>query len=99
MHLIAIRNLRSDAAKYPDTQIVVEEWYKVVKNVSWQNLEEVKQIYRETESVGNFTVFNIKGNKYRLIVDINYVNQTIYYKYFLTHAEYDKDSWKNDDYF
>jgi mRNA interferase HigB len=99
MHLIAIRNLRADAAKYPDTQIVIDEWYKVVKSVSWQNLEEVKQIYRDTEAVGNFTVFNIKGNKYRLIVDINYVNQTIYYKYFLTHAEYDKDSWKNDDYF
>jgi mRNA interferase HigB len=99
MHLISIRNLRSDSAKYPDTQIVIEEWYKVVKTVSWQNLEEVKQIYRDTEAVGNFTVFNIKGNKYRLIVDINYVNLTIYYKYFLTHAEYDKDSWKNDDYF
>jgi mRNA interferase HigB len=99
MHLISIRNLRSDSAKYPDTQTVIDEWYKVVKSVSWQNLEEVKQIYRDTEAVGNFTVFNIKGNKYRLIVDINYVNQTIYYKYFLTHAEYDKDSWKNDDYF
>jgi mRNA interferase HigB len=85
MHLIAIRNLRSDSARYPDTQTVIEEWYKVVKTVSWQNLEEVKQIYRDTEAVGNFTVFNIKGNKYRLIVDINYVNQTIYYKYFLTH--------------
>ena len=61
MHLIAIRNLRSDASKYPDTQIVIEEWYKIVKSVSWQNLEEVKQIYRDAESVGNFTVFNIKG--------------------------------------
>jgi mRNA interferase HigB len=80
MHLIAIRNLRSDAVKYPDTQTVIEEWYKVVKSVSWQNLEEVKQIYRDAESVRNFTVFNIKGNKYRLIVDVNYVNQTIYHK-------------------
>jgi mRNA interferase HigB len=99
MHLIAIRNLRLDSSKYPDTQTVIEEWYKVVKSVSWQNLEEVRQLYRDAEAVGNFTVFNIKGNKYRLIVDINYVNQTIYYKYFLTHADYDKDSWKNDDYF
>jgi mRNA interferase HigB len=86
-------------ARYPDTLTVIEEWYKVVKSMSWQNLEEVKQVYRDAEAVGNFTVFNIKGNKYRLIVDINYVNQTIYYKYFLTHSDYDKDSWKNDDYF
>jgi mRNA interferase HigB len=74
MHLISIRNLRFDAAKYPDTQTVIEEWYKIVKSLSWQNLEEATQIYRDAEAVGNFTVFNIKGNKYRLIVDINYVS-------------------------
>ncbi|MBS9392988.1 MAG: type II toxin-antitoxin system HigB family toxin [Dolichospermum sp. LBC05a] len=41
----------------------------------------------------------IKGNKYRLIASINYENQVIYIKYVLTHAEYDKDYWKNDPYF
>jgi HigB_toxin, RelE-like toxic component of a toxin-antitoxin system len=59
----------------------------------------VRLIYRDAEAVGSFTVFNIKGNTYRLIVGIDYENQTIYYKYFLTHAEYDKDKWKNDPYF
>jgi mRNA-degrading endonuclease HigB of HigAB toxin-antitoxin module len=39
------------------------------------------------------------GNKYRLIVSIDYEAQLIYYKYFLTHAEYDKENWKNDDYY
>ena len=47
----------------------------------------------------NFTVFNIKGNRYRLIVDIIYEHQRIYIKYVLTHAEYDKDKWKNDPYY
>lgn len=59
----------------------------------------VRQIHRDAEAVGSFTVFNIKGNTDRLIVRIDYKNQTIYYKYFLTHAEYDKDRWKNDPYF
>ena len=49
--------------------------------------------------MGKFTIFNIKGNKYRLIVSIDYEAQLIYYKYFLTHAEYDRDNWKNDDYY
>ncbi|MBR8840155.1 MAG: type II toxin-antitoxin system HigB family toxin [Stigonema ocellatum SAG 48.90 = DSM 106950] len=40
-----------------------------------------------------------KRNDYRLIVGIDYENQVVYYKYFLTHAEYDKDKWKNDPYF
>ena len=56
----------------------------------WKNLEQVRQIYRNAEAVGNFTVFNIKGNKYRLIVGIDYETQTVYYKYLLTHSEYNK---------
>ena len=99
MRLIAISRLRKDASRYPDVKKQIENWYTVVKNARWQNLEEVRTIYRDAEAVGNFTVFNIKGNCYRLIVGINYESQIVYYKYFLTHAEYDKSNWKNDSYF
>ncbi len=88
MHLISIRKLQA-----------IEAWYAVVKKANWEKLEDVRRIYRDAEAVGNFTVFNVKGNKYRLIVGIDYVSQTVYYKYLLTHAEYDKDKWKNDPYF
>jgi mRNA interferase HigB len=98
MHLISIRNLRVDTARYPDVKKQVNDWYTTVSKANWKNLEDVRQIYRDAEAVGNFTVFNIKGNDYRLIVGIDYENQTVYYKYFLTHAEYDKDRWKNDPY-
>ncbi|WP_333327965.1 type II toxin-antitoxin system HigB family toxin [Microcoleus sp. BROC3] len=60
---------------------------------------EVQTIYPQAEAVGNFTIFNIQGNKYRLIVSLNYQKQIVYIKYILTHAEYDKDNWKNDPYF
>ena len=53
--------------------------------------------FRASEAVGNFTVFNI--NKYRLIVSIDYERQLIYIKYIFTHAEYDRENWKNDPYF
>lgn len=99
MHLISIRNLRTDVAPYPDAKKPINNWHTTVKKSQWQNLEDVRQIYRDAEAVGNFTVFNIKGNDYRLIVGIDYENQTVYYKYFLTHAEYDKGKWKNDFYF
>ncbi|MEG4986793.1 type II toxin-antitoxin system HigB family toxin [Microcoleus sp. BR0-C5] len=99
MHLISIRNLRKDAAQYRDVKNQIDSWNATVKQAEWQNLDEVRKIYRDAEAVGNFTVFNIKGNEYRLIVGINYEEQTIFYKYFLTHAEYDKDKWKNDPYF
>ena len=91
--------MREAAAKFPDIDIQIEDWNEIVKIASWQNLTEVQQTYSSAEAVGNFTVFNIKGNRYRLIVSINYSRQLIYFKYFLTHAEYDKDNWKNDPYF
>ena len=99
MHLIAIRKLRTDAARYPDVLPIIEAWYAIVRKARWKNLEDVRLIYRDAEAVGNFTVFNVKGNKYRLIVGVDYETGTIYYKYLLTHADYDKDKWKNDPYF
>ncbi len=96
MRLIAIKNLRTEACRYSDAKKAVETWYLVVKNAAWSNLEDVREVYRDAEAVGNFTVFNVKGNNYRLIVGIDYVKQRVYFKYFLTHSEYDKDYWKND---
>ena len=91
MHLISIRNLRTIAAQYPDIIKQIEDWYTTVKKSDWQSLVDIRQIYRDADAVGNFVVFNIKGNNYRLIVGIDYADQTIYFKYFLTHAEYDKN--------
>ncbi|HLP90179.1 MAG TPA: type II toxin-antitoxin system HigB family toxin [Nostocaceae cyanobacterium] len=96
MHLISIRTLREEAAKYPDIKKQIDSWHDTIKKAEWQNLEDARKIYRDAEAVGNFTVFNIKGNNYRLIVGINYEDQVIYYKYLLTHAEYDRGKWKND---
>lgn len=96
MHLISVRNLRKDVARYSDVKRQIDNWYITVKKSEWQNLEDTRKIYQDAEAVGSLTVFNIKGNAYRLIVGINYENQTVYYKYFLTHAQYDKGEWKND---
>lgn len=99
MHLISIGKLRAQVARYSDISRQIQDWYNVVKNAKWQSLEDVREIFSDAEAVGNLTVFNIKGNAYRLIVGINYKKGSIYYKYFLTHAEYSKDRWKNDPYF
>jgi mRNA interferase HigB len=80
-----------------NTEIV--GFLEVVSKVDWENLIEVQATFPKAEAVGNFTVFNIKGNNYRLIVSINYERQIIYIKYILTHSEYDKEQWKNDTYF
>jgi mRNA interferase HigB len=99
MHLISAGKLKEGSAKYPDVENQIKSFYKKVEKSNWQSLIEVQQDYKSAESVGKFTVFNIKGNNYRLILDIDYEEQVAYFKYFLTHAEYDKEEWKNDPYY
>jgi mRNA interferase HigB len=99
VHVISRKILRDFCLKHSDSCEALFSWYRVATKAEWQNLTEVQAQYLKAEAVGHFTVFNIKGNQYRLIVDINYATQRIYIKYILTHAEYDKDRWKNDPYF
>jgi mRNA interferase HigB len=100
VHLISAGKLKQAAAKYPDvTKKFKPSAKKTIRQAQWKNLVEVQHAYRDAEAVENFTVLNIKGNKYRLILDIDYEEQVAYFKYFLTHAEYDKEQWKNDPYF
>jgi mRNA interferase HigB len=99
MHIISFRTLREYGTKHADIRDALDSWYKIVSKVTWGNLIEVQEIFPKAEAVGNFTVFNIKGNNYRLIVSIDYERQVAYIKYVLTHAEYDKEQWKNDSYF
>jgi mRNA interferase HigB len=99
MHIISKAKLRDFWAKHADSEDALNEWYNFASKSQWSNLLDVQQRYPKAEAVGNFTVFNIKGNNYRLIVDIKYSSQTIFIKYILTHAEYDKEKWKNDPYF
>jgi mRNA interferase HigB len=99
VHVISRKILRDFCNKHADACQALFAWYKVATKAEWHNLTQIQALYPKAEAVGNFTVFNIKGNTYRLIVDINYAKQRIYIKYVLTHAEYDKDLWKNDPYF
>lgn len=99
MRVISYRKLREAAEKYGDIRQALDDWYNVAKCASWRNILDVRQIYPHADPVGNFTVFNIKGNDYRLIVGIDYQKQIIFIKYILTHAQYDKEQWKNDPHF
>ncbi|MDB9549743.1 type II toxin-antitoxin system HigB family toxin [Dolichospermum circinale] len=99
MHVISRKKLRDFCQEHANSCEILDDWYITASKADWRNLVQVQSVYPQAEAVGNFTVFNIKGNKYRLISSINYDKQVIYIRYVLTHAEYDKDYWKNDPYF
>jgi mRNA interferase HigB len=96
LHVISRRTLREFWDQYPDAQEPLNEWFKAASRATWQNIAEVKQMYRHADTAGECTIFNIRGNNYRLIVKIRYDKQTIYIRFVSTHVEYNKEKWKND---
>ena len=73
-------------------------WYQRVNNRStdWKHWGEVKRDYASASAVGNCIVFNIAGNKYRLVARVLYPSHKVFVLRVMTHAEYDDDSWKTD---
>jgi mRNA interferase HigB len=94
VRIIAKKALEGFIDKHSNCASQLRSWYQIASKAKWASLDEVRQTFPSADSVGNKTVFNIKGNAYRLITAIHYNTQTIYIREFLTHAEYDKDDWK-----
>lgn len=69
-------------------------WHSITKRAAWRHLADVRAGFPHADAVGTFTVFNISGNKYRLISAIQYRWQIVYIRHLLTHAEYGKGKWK-----
>lgn len=80
--------------RHPDARASLESWYAVVRNAVWKSPAEMKQVYPSADLFGRRTVFNIVGNKYRLIARVNYQTQRVFVLFILTHAEYDRGDWK-----
>jgi mRNA interferase HigB len=99
VNIISKSRLKKYCALYPNAQPSLQTWLKLVSKASWQNLAETRETFPSADSVKNFTVFNIPGNHYRLIIYIDYESKKVFIRYFLTHADYDKDKWKHDDWF
>ncbi|MFN6518726.1 MAG: type II toxin-antitoxin system HigB family toxin [Nostoc sp. CreGUA01] len=74
-------------------------WYDRISKSSVENFAQLRQLFPSADVVKNFTVFNIGGNNYRLITYIDYQAQMIFIRAVLTHADYDKEDWKNDNWF
>ena len=74
----------------------LDEWYRKLDELSFGNLVELRQTFPHADLFGTCTIFNVGGNKYRVITWINYQWRNIYIRYVLSHREYDDDKWKSD---
>jgi mRNA interferase HigB len=94
LHVITRRRLLEAAEEHSDLTGPLDAWYRVAKKAEWKNLMDVRQVFPTADAIEEFTVFNIKGNAYRLITEINYQTGRIFLRHVLTHAEYSKGGWR-----
>jgi len=94
MHVISRKKLNEFADRYPDAKTALKKWFDLIKTGNFKSFVEVKQTFVSADQVGRLTVFNIGGNKIRLIAAIHYNRQKVYIRAVLTHSEYDLDKWK-----
>ncbi len=96
MHLITKKTLKAFWDKYPDSKTALIRWTRIIEKNQFCDFSQLRLTFPSADKVGKLTVFNIGGNKYRLITAIHFNRQKIYVRHVLTHKEYDKGEWKND---
>lgn len=93
MRIIAVKTLRDfwENPGYRDVEPSLRAWYAEAKKASWKGPDDIKEDYRSASVVGNNrVVFNIKGNKYRLVVAVRYEFGLVFVRFVGTHGQYDK---------
>jgi mRNA interferase HigB len=94
VHVITRKRLNEFTEKYPETKSALAHWYGAMKKGSFSNIAEIRTVFPTADRVGKLTVFNIGGNRVRLIAAIHYNRKRVYIRAVLTHTEYDEGRWK-----
>lgn len=97
MRIISRKALREhwELPSRGDSEHPLKAWFAVTKKAEWKNFAEVREQFGSASAVGTRVVFNIAGNKYRLVVRINYHSQIALIRFVGTHKEYDELDVKN----
>ena len=94
MHIISRKPLREFAQQHPDSETALDAWFHIMQKNAFRNFDELRRTFSTADLVGDKIVFNIGGNKYRLIAAIHFNRQKVYVLYVLTHEEYHRGRWK-----
>ncbi len=94
MHIITRKRLNDFAAEHPDAKTALQHWYSVMKSRAFGSLVDLRSAFPSADQVGRLTVFNLGGNKVRLIAAIHYNRGKVYIRAILTHDEYGEGRWR-----
>ena len=99
MRVLNMPRLEEACRRHRDAETALRKWLTVVQGAKWSRFLDVRSTYRSSDTVKVasgmvLTIFDIRGNVYRLITFVDYRRQAVTVLHFLTHAEYDKENWK-----
>ena len=94
MHVISRKALVEFWTIHPDSKDSLARWHRIVERSTFSDYASLRQTFQSADVVGQYTVFNIGGNKYRLIASIHFDRGKVYVRHVLTHQEYDLGKWK-----
>ncbi len=90
MHIISKKPLREFWGKYPDSEKPLQAWYRTVERSTYKNWSQLHDAFSTADKVEKWIVFNIGGNKYRLVIAVNYPYRMCYVRFVGTHQVYDR---------
>ncbi|CAM2783168.1 mRNA interferase HigB [Pseudomonas gessardii] len=94
MRVISVRPIRNAKEKWSNSASALDEWYRKVRVITPGDFAALRSVFPSVDKVGSLHVFNIGGNKLRLIAVVRYRMQRLYIRHVLDHHEYDKGRWK-----
>lgn len=93
VQVISRRELFALASVHPDRLAAANVWFQTARGARWRSLMDVRRDFPTADQVKSLLIFDLRGNRYRLIVRVNYEGQRLYIKELLTHAGYDRRRW------
>ena len=96
MRVVGLHLVEAFKRKHPTSRKALDRWIKILRETEIRNFSELRRIFPAADLVGTKTVFNIGGNKVRAITLIEFGIQLLVITAVLTHAEYDKGTWRHD---
>lgn len=95
MHVISKKKLKDFWERYPESRKSLEVWFEIIRSSRYHTFQELRMTFPKTDKVGEKVVFDIGGNKYRLITVIHFNRFKVYVRDVLTHEAYNTGGWKD----
>jgi mRNA interferase HigB len=95
VHVVSHKAIRNFCGEHPLARSAMDHWYRVAKCAAWYSFADVRRSFNTADFVAPYIVFDVGGNKYRLIAEMNFARRVVFIRNIMTHKDYEKGGWKS----